>query len=214
MELRHLRYFIAIGEEQHYGRAAGRLRVAQPALSRQIQDLEKELGFPLFDRLPRGVKLNSAGELFLKDARRILQEISEAALRAGRVARGHSGTLRVGFTENSCWRGAVPESLRRFRELQRDAELQLQRHADRFARAVGQGSERHVQGLRPRQRERIDGPLSRRDGSGKDLRDGRVTARSGRRCRGIVAAAGDQHQAGTEQRGTESHPFESYHAGF
>src|ERR1700687_1582354 len=108
MELRHLRYFIAIGEEQHYGRAARRLRVAQPALSRQIQDLEKELGFALFDRLPRGVKLNSAGKLFLEDARGILQEISEAVLRAGRVARGHSGTLRVGFTENSCWRGVVP----------------------------------------------------------------------------------------------------------
>ena len=126
MELRHLRYFIAIGEEQHYGRAARRLRVAQPALSRQIQDLEGELGFKLFDRLPRGVKLNSAGKLFLEDARRILQELSEAALRAGRVARGRSGTLRVGFTENSCWRGVVPESFRRFRELQTDAELQLQ----------------------------------------------------------------------------------------
>ena len=126
MELRHLRYFVAIGEEQHYGRAAHRLRVAQPALSRQIQDLEEELGFNLFDRLPRGVRLNSAGKLFLEDARRILQEISEAALRAGRVARGRSGTLRVGFTENSCWRGVVPESFRRFRELQPDAELQLQ----------------------------------------------------------------------------------------
>ena len=126
MELRHLRYFVAIGEEQHYGRAAHRLRVAQPALSRQIQDLEEELGFKLFDRLPRGVRLNSAGKLFLEDARRILQEISEAALRAGRVARGRSGTLRVGFTENSCWRGAVPESFRRFREMQPDAELQLQ----------------------------------------------------------------------------------------
>ena len=126
MELRHLRYFVAIGEEQHYGRAAHRLRVAQPALSRQIQDLEEELGFKLFDRLPRGVRLNSAGKLFLEDARRILQEISEAALRAGRVARGRSGTLRVGFTENSCWRGVAPESFRRFRELQPDAELQLQ----------------------------------------------------------------------------------------
>jgi DNA-binding transcriptional LysR family regulator len=126
MELRHLRYFVAIGEEQHYGRAARRLRVAQPALSRQIQDLEEELGFKLFDRLPRGVKLSSAGKLFLEDARRILQEISEAALRASRVARGRSGTLRVGFTENSCWRGVVPESFRRFREVQPDAELQLQ----------------------------------------------------------------------------------------
>jgi len=126
MELRHLRYFVAIGEEQHYGRAARRLRVAQPALSRQIQDLEAELGFKLFHRLPRGVELSSAGKLFLEDARRILQEISDAVERAGCVASGRSGTLRLGFTENSCWRGVVPESFRRFRELQPDAELQLQ----------------------------------------------------------------------------------------
>jgi DNA-binding transcriptional LysR family regulator len=126
MELRHLRYFVAVGEEQHYGRAANRLRVAQPALSRQIQDLEEELGFKLFERLPRGVKLSAAGKLFLQDARRILQEVNEAAARAGRVARGLSGTLRVGFTENASWRGVVPDSFRRFREKQPDAELQLQ----------------------------------------------------------------------------------------
>src|SRR5579864_3513554 len=126
MELRHLRYFVAIGEEQHYGRAARRLRVAQPALSRQIQDLEEELGFKLFERLPRGVKLSVAGKLFLQDARRILQEVNEAAGRAGRVARGLSGTLRVGFAENASWRGVVPDSFRRFREQRPDAELQLQ----------------------------------------------------------------------------------------
>jgi DNA-binding transcriptional LysR family regulator len=126
MELRHLRYFVAVGEEQHYGRASRRLRVAQPALSRQIQDLEEELGFKLFERLPRGVKLNPAGKLFLEDARRILQEVSDAAARAARVARGRSGTLRVGFSENASWRGVVPDSFRRFREQQPDAELQLQ----------------------------------------------------------------------------------------
>jgi DNA-binding transcriptional LysR family regulator len=126
MELRHLRYFVAVGEEQHYGRAAARLRVAQPALSRQIQDLEEEVGFKLFERLPRGVKLSAAGKLFLQDARRILQEVNEAVGRAGRVARGLSGTLRVGFTENSSWRGVVPDSFRRFREQQPDAELELQ----------------------------------------------------------------------------------------
>jgi len=125
MELRHLRYFVAVGEEQHYGRASRRLRVAQPALSRQIQDLEEEIGFKLFERLPRGVKLNPAGKLFLEDARRILQEISDAAARAARVARGRSGTLRVGFTENASWRGVVPDSFRRFREKQPDVELQL-----------------------------------------------------------------------------------------
>jgi DNA-binding transcriptional LysR family regulator len=94
-------------------------------LSRQIQDLEEEIGFKLFERLPRGVKLNPAGKLFLEDARRILQEISDAAARAARVARGRSGTLRVGFTENASWRGVVPDSFRRFREKQPDAELQL-----------------------------------------------------------------------------------------
>src|SRR5271170_1507721 len=126
MELRHLRYFVAVGEDEHYGRASRRLRVAQPALSRQIQDLEEEVGFKLFERLPRGVKLSAAGKLFLQDARRILQEVNEAAARAGRVARGLSGTLRVGFTENASWRGVVPDSFRRYREKQPDAELQLQ----------------------------------------------------------------------------------------
>src|SRR6516165_6316645 len=125
MELRHLRYFVAIGEEENYRRAAQRLHVAQTALSTQIQDLEAELGFKVFDRLPRGVKLSVAGRLFLEDARRILREVNEAAARAARVARGQAGTLRVGFTENASWRGVVPESLRSFREGQPDAELQL-----------------------------------------------------------------------------------------
>ena len=126
MELRHLRYFIVVGEEQHYGRASRRLRVAQPALSRQVQDLEEEVGFKLFDRLPRGVKLSVAGKLFLEDVRRILQAVSEATARAAHVARGQSGTLRVGFTENASWHGVVPDSFRLFREQQPDAELQLQ----------------------------------------------------------------------------------------
>jgi DNA-binding transcriptional LysR family regulator len=91
MELRHLRYFVAVGEEQHYGRAAERLRVAQPALSRQIQDLEEEVGFKLFDRLPRGVKINAAGKSLLNDARRILQEVHYATARAKRIAAGQSG---------------------------------------------------------------------------------------------------------------------------
>jgi DNA-binding transcriptional LysR family regulator len=126
MELRHLRYFAAVGEEQHYGRAARRLGVAQPALSRQIQDLEEEVGFKLFVRLPRGVKLSVAGELFLDDTRRILQSVDEATVRAARMARGESGTLRVGFAENAAWHGVVPDSFRRFRQQQPNAELQVQ----------------------------------------------------------------------------------------
>jgi len=105
MELRHLRYFVAVGEEQHFGRAAARLRVAQPPLSRQIQDLEREIGFSLFDRLPRGVRLSAAGSLFLNDARRILQDVEDAKRRAERVALGKAGTLRIGIaTAVSCIR--------------------------------------------------------------------------------------------------------------
>src|SRR6267154_824164 len=125
MELRHLRYFVAVGEEQHFGRAAQRLRVAQPALSRQIQDLEGEIGFKLFDRLPRGVKISAAGKLFMEDARHILQQVNESTMRAKRVALGQSGTLRVGFIESISWHGVVPDSFRQFRERQPDADLEV-----------------------------------------------------------------------------------------
>jgi len=125
MELRHLRYFVAVGEDEHYGRAAKRLRVAQPALSSQIQDLEREIGFELFDRLPRGVRLSAAGNVFLEDCRRILQEVSAATVRAERAVRGRIGTLRIGFTESASWHGVVPDSLREFRRRHPEAELLL-----------------------------------------------------------------------------------------
>ena len=125
MELRHLRYFVAVGEEQHYGRAAERLRLAQPALSRQIQNLEEEIGVKLLERLPRGVKISAAGASFLDDVRRILQQVNEATMRAARVARGQSGVLRVGFTESASWHGVVPDSFRQLRQRQSDVELQL-----------------------------------------------------------------------------------------
>src|SRR5690349_4464855 len=114
MELRHLRYFVGVGEEQHFGRAAERLHIAQPALSRQIQDLERELGFTLFDRLPRGVRLNGAGKLFLIDARRILLDVVEAKLRAERTALGKAGTLRVGIATALSWHGLVVNTFRQF----------------------------------------------------------------------------------------------------
>ena len=125
MELRHLRYFVAVGEEQHYGRAAQRLRVAQPTLPRQIQDLEDEIGFKLFDRHPRGVKMSAAGKLFLEDTRRILGQVHEATIHAERLARGQTGTLRVGFVEGISWHGVVLESFRQIRPRHPDAELQL-----------------------------------------------------------------------------------------
>jgi len=123
MELRHLRYFVGVGEEQHFGRAAVRLHVAQPALSRQIQDLEREMGFLLFDRLPRGVRLNAAGKLFLSDARRILQDVDDAKRRAERIALGKAGTLRIGIAMALSWHGMVADSFREFRRGQPDVEL-------------------------------------------------------------------------------------------
>ena len=123
MELRHLRYFVGVAEEQHFGRAAARLHVAQPALSRQIQDLEREMGFVLFDRLPRGVRLSAAGKMFLSDARRILQDVDEAKRRAERIALGKAGTLRIGIAMALSWHGVVVEAFREFRRRQPDVEL-------------------------------------------------------------------------------------------
>ena len=140
MELRHLRYFVGVAEEQHFGRAAERLHIAQPALSRQIQDLEKEISFRLFDRLPRGVRLNAAGKLFLNDARRILQDVQDAGLRAGHVASGKAGTLRMGFVESVSWHGIVPDSFRKFRQNQPDAELEIHpMHSVQMVEAVQSG---------------------------------------------------------------------------
>src|SRR5258707_9278680 len=123
MELRHLRYFVGVAEEQHFGRAAERLHVAQPALSRQIQDLEREMGFLLFDRLPRGVRVSEAGKVFLNDARRILQDVDEAKRRAELIALGNAGTLRIGVALALSWHGVVSDSFREFRRRQPDVEL-------------------------------------------------------------------------------------------
>ena len=115
MELRHLRYFIAVAEELHFGRAAKRLNIAQPPLSRQIRDLEREIGTPLFDRIPRGVELTPAGRAFLPEARRTLSQAERAQRTAQRAARGEIGRLRVGFVEAATYRGILPDVLGFFR---------------------------------------------------------------------------------------------------
>jgi DNA-binding transcriptional LysR family regulator len=90
-----------------------------------MQDLERELGFLLFDRLPRGVRLNAAGKLFLSDARRILQDVNEAKLRAERIAHGKAGTLRIAIATAVSWHGLVQDSFREFRRRQPEVELEL-----------------------------------------------------------------------------------------
>ena len=99
MELRHLRYFVAVAEELNFGRAAERLRIAQPPLSRQVRDLERELGTALFERVPRGVELTPAGRAFLPEARLTLAQAERAQRTAQRAAQGETGRLRVGFVE-------------------------------------------------------------------------------------------------------------------
>jgi DNA-binding transcriptional LysR family regulator len=99
MELRHLRYFIAAAEAGHFHRAAEKLNVTQPALSRQIQALEKELAVRLFERLPRGVRLSEAGRTFLDDAKRIIDETDQVAARMRRLGRGEIGTLGLACSE-------------------------------------------------------------------------------------------------------------------
>lgn len=110
MELRHLRYFVAVAEELNYRKAAERLHVAQPALSSQIKDLEAELGVRLLDRNTVGVRLTDAGAAFLAETRLTLAQAGQAAAAAQDVAQGRRGKLRVGYS-GPLLMGFMPESL-------------------------------------------------------------------------------------------------------
>jgi DNA-binding transcriptional LysR family regulator len=125
MELRHLRYFQAVGREEHFGRAATRLNVAQPALTRQIRDLERELGVDLFERLPRGVRLSPAGRQFLGEVGDILARVEHAAERARGFATGSLGSVRVGFSELASGDSTVPQRLVDFRSREPNVALNL-----------------------------------------------------------------------------------------
>jgi DNA-binding transcriptional LysR family regulator len=125
VELRHLRYFIAVGEEEHFGRAAERLRVVQPALTRQIQQLEEEMGYALFERLKRGVRLTEAGRSFLEEARRLLSDLERGVERTRLVAQGKVGRLRIGFADSATYSGELPSILRDFRDRWPDVRLDL-----------------------------------------------------------------------------------------
>src|SRR6476659_7975387 len=99
MELRHLRYFLAVGEALNFRKAAAQLRLAQPAWSRHVQDLEDEIGVDLFRRIPRGVTLTAEGKVFLKEAREVLKHADESVERARALARGEYGELDVGYAQ-------------------------------------------------------------------------------------------------------------------
>src|ERR1700724_1086894 len=101
MELRHLRYFLAVAEERHITRAATRLGMQQPPLSVQIRILEKELGTKLFNRLPRGVELTPAGEGFMEEARAVLSGVERAVVRARAASMGQRGRISIGLTTSA-----------------------------------------------------------------------------------------------------------------
>jgi len=124
MELRHLRYFVAVAEELHFGRAAARLHLSQPPLSRQIRELEEEVGARLLQRDRRRVALTSAGAAFLAEAREILTRSQRAAERALRASRGELGAIDVGFV-TSATTEAFAAILREFRRARPDVEVRL-----------------------------------------------------------------------------------------
>jgi DNA-binding transcriptional LysR family regulator len=113
MELRHLRYFVAVAEIKHFGRAAESLSTAQPSLSRQIRDLEGELGVELFVRTNHGVVLTDAGRIFLSGAKRTLAQADESARQVRENAEGSRGQLRLGFIAGAMMAG-LPSVLRAY----------------------------------------------------------------------------------------------------
>lgn len=124
IELRHLRYFIAVAEELHFGRAAARLNISQPPLSQQIQILEQQIGARLFARTNRSVSLTAAGRQFLVDSRYILTQVDDAAARAGRLHHGETGELHIGFTSSAPFIKPVSDTLSTFRRRYPDVHIQ------------------------------------------------------------------------------------------
>jgi DNA-binding transcriptional LysR family regulator len=139
VELRQLRYFVAVAEELHFRRAAARLHMSQPPLSQQIAALEEELGVRLLERTRRRVELTAAGESFLRDARATLAELDVAVSAARAIDAGQEGVLRVGFV-GSALLSIVPGIVQRFRRARPGVEIELrERSTAEQLRAVSTG---------------------------------------------------------------------------
>jgi DNA-binding transcriptional LysR family regulator len=126
MELRHIRYFLAVAEERHFTRAAVKVGIGQPPLSQQIRDLEAEVGAALFHRLAHGAELTEAGKAFLAGVREMPLLAERAAMAARRAARGETGSLRVGFTASAAFNVVVPSAIRAFRRAYPEIHLTLE----------------------------------------------------------------------------------------
>jgi DNA-binding transcriptional LysR family regulator len=128
MELRHLRYFLAVAEELNFTRAAERLGISQPPLTQQVKALEAELGVTLFDRSAYRIELTDAGRIFAAEAARILGDARSAMQAARRAANGVTGRVRVGFTESASFNSLVTSSLQRYRSDFPAVEVSLEEH--------------------------------------------------------------------------------------
>lgn len=139
MDLRRLRYFVAVAEEQSFSRASQILHMAQPPLSAQIKQLETELGVRLFDRTSRGVRLTEAGQLLLEEARRILSQVEQTASAVRRAGNGETGRITLGFVPSAS-NEVLPEVLKRFRAEFPEVELFLREmRPDQVVRSLHAG---------------------------------------------------------------------------
>ena len=125
MELRQLRYFLAVAETEHMTRAAAVLGIQQPPLSQQIMALERQLGLTLFHRHPKGMSLTDAGRLFLPEATRLIQDMLALEQRMARIAKGQTGVLSIGFTSSTAAHAFVPRLLRESRRSHPGIALEL-----------------------------------------------------------------------------------------
>jgi DNA-binding transcriptional LysR family regulator len=127
MELRHLRYFLAVAEERHFTRAAEHLGISPPTLTQQVQALEAELGVTLLRRNNRSVALTEAGQRFLEEARKTLLQSEHATLVARRAGRGEVGRIEIGYVTSASLAGIIPSSLAAFRQSNPHVDVQLHR---------------------------------------------------------------------------------------
>ena len=140
MDIRHLRYAVAVAEEGSFTRAAERLGIQQPPLSQQLKALEKELGLALFRRHPRGVEVTPAGQAFLREARGVIASLERAVEKTRRVARGYAGSLTLGLATSAASHPFAPEAIGAFRERYPDVELAfLEGNAAALTEAVEEG---------------------------------------------------------------------------
>lgn len=124
MELRHLRYFVAVAEQLHFRQAAEIIHVAQPALSQQIKQLEEEIGVTLFERSRHKVRLTPAGKAFYENAQRILNQADQAVVKARKVESGDAGTIRIGFVSTAAIR-VLPVAMKKLQRQVPLAEVEL-----------------------------------------------------------------------------------------